>query len=456
MSVAELARVVGGRVVGAGTAAVTGAEVDSRRLRPGDLFVALPGDKRDGHEFVAEALETAAAALVRRDVELAQAPAGRALICVDDPLTAYHHLAAVERERRTWKVVGVTGSLGKTTSKEFLAALLATGYVAGASEGNRNSTLGLPAQLIRQPEEVEVFVAEMGMSHAGELDLLGRITRPDVVLYTRLAPAHTEFFPDMAAMVRAKGELLGHLRAGGTLVLNADDPNQDGYAAPGAEVLRYGSEDAPVRLENLEDRGLFGTRFELVIAEERRQVELGPPGAHQAENLVAAAAAAWSLDIGIDAIAEAAAHLEAPARRGRILRPASGVVVVDDSYNASPLAMERILGFLRSAPGRRVAVLGEMYELGGLAAQAHERVGRQAASACDVLVAVGDENADLLAAAARRAGLREDCVFLAPGAEAAAFLLERLLEPGDVVLIKGSRGVGLDRTVDALVGREAA
>ncbi len=451
MTAADLARLVDGRLTGDAGALLTGAEVDSRRLRPGDLFVALPGEHRDGHEFVAGALRVAAGALVRRDVPLEPPPPGRALVAVDDPLGAYHRLAAWERERRPWRVAAVTGSVGKTTTKEFLGALLGRRFVTGVSAGNRNSTLGLPAQLLGQDEEVEVFVAEMGMSRTGELDQLGRIARPDLVLYTRLAPAHTEFFPDMAAVVRAKGELLAHLRPGGTLVLNAADPYQEGYAAPpGVAVVRYGGPDAEVRMERYEGRGLLGSRFDLVLGAATRPVTLTPPGLHQAENLVAAAAAAWALGVDADAIAAAAAGLEAAPRRGRLLRLDDGIAVVDDSYNASPLAVERMLELLAGAPGRRVAVLGEMYELGPLSASSHAAAGRRAAAACDVLVAVGGRDAAIMAEAARAAGLAAGRVHHVPDAEAAAGLLATLLEPGDVVLVKASRGVGLDRTVDAL------
>ncbi|NOZ77876.1 MAG: UDP-N-acetylmuramoyl-tripeptide--D-alanyl-D-alanine ligase [Acidobacteria bacterium] len=457
MTAAEVSRATGGRLAGSPGVVITGATVDSRRLRPGDLFVALPGERRDGHEFVAGALSVAAAALVRLGVELPPPPADRALIAVDDPLAAFHRLATAERERRSWRIAGITGSVGKTTTKEFLAHLLAARWVCGASAGNRNSTLGLPAELLSQPENVEVFVAEMGMSRAGELDVLGRIVRPDVVLYTRLAPTHTEFLKDMDAIIEAKAELLQHLRPGGVLVLNADDPAQERFSSAAAgRVVRYGRPDAAVRAERLEDLGLGGTRFDLVIGEARHPVTLQPPGAHQVENLVAAAAAAWVLGVDPGAIATEAGELRAAPRRGRLLHIGDGIELVDDSYNASPLAVGRMLELLRRAPGRRVAVLGEMYELGERATGAHAEAGRQAAASCDLLIAVGHRDARTLAASAREAGLDPAAVYHADDAEAAATLLKRVLRTGDVVLVKGSRGVGLDRAVDALVGEEAA
>ncbi len=454
MTAAEAARLLGARLVGEGGALLTGAEVDSRRVEAGDLFVALPGSRRDGHEFVAEALGRAAAALVREGVEVPPPPAGTALLVVADPMAAYEALAAAERRRRPWRVAALTGAVGKTTVKEMLARLLAARFLTGASEGNRNSTLGLPAEILSQPAEVEVLVAEMGMNHPGELHRLAAIVAPDLLLYTRIAPVHMEFFPDLAAVAEAKAEALAHVRRGGTLVINADDPWQAGFPdrRPDLRTVRYGRGDAHVRLVTLEARGLEGSHLEIAAGGERVAMDLPLPGRHQAENLLAAAAAAWALGVPLAGMAAVAARLEPAPRRGRVHRLASGVTVVDDSYNASPAAVAAALELLAATAGRRVAVLGEMYELGAAAPAAHAEAGRRAASTADVLVAVGGEHAGTVAGAARAAGMPEGAVHLVPDAEAAARLLERLLEPGDVVLVKGSRGVELDRTVDALVG----
>jgi len=451
-----VAELLGATLEGEASVKLRGAEVDSRRVEEGDLFVALPGAQRDGHDFVAEALERGAAALVRRDVELPPPPAGRALIRVDDTLGAYHRLAAEERTRRPWWVVGLTGSVGKTTTKDMLAALLGTRFPTGASEGNRNSTLGLPAEILSQPPEVEVFVAEMGMSRPGELDTLGRIVRPHVLLYTRIAPAHTEFFPDLEAIVRAKAELLRHLEEGGVLVLNAADPHQASFAAPQASrTITYGAPGAEVRAESLEPRGLLGSVFTLVMEEESVPVELPLAGAHQVENLLAAAAAAGSMGVTAEEIAGAAAGLQAAPHRGRVLHPNPDVTLVDDSYNSSPLALTRMLELLAATPGRRVAVLGEMYELGEIAEEAHAEAGRLAATSCDVLVTVGGQDAMELAMAALSSERPPSAVHRVSGVEEAIGVVTGLVEPGDVILVKGSRGVQLDRLVAALTGEEA-
>jgi UDP-N-acetylmuramoyl-tripeptide--D-alanyl-D-alanine ligase len=457
MTVADVARVVGGMVEGNAAAHLLGAEVDSRRLEDGDLFVALPGSRCDGHEFVGAALDTATAALVRRDADLGMPPAERALVRVDDPLSAYHDLARHERRECAWRVAAVTGSVAKTTTKNFLAALLAPHHRVGASEGNRNSTLGLPAEILSQDPEIEIFVAEAGMSRAGELAVLGEILRPQVLLYTRIAPVHTEFFPDLSGIVSAKAELLPWLDEDGTLVINADDPNQTGYPSEtGARVIRYGGGASDARIEDVEDLGLLGSRFRLVLPDGEARIELALPGRHQAENLLAAAAAASAFGVRPEQVASTAPELMAPEHRGRVIAIGDDISLVDDSYNASPLAVQRLLELLARAPGRRVAVLGEMYELGDLAPQAHRTAGKEAAATCDLLIAVGGADAGRIADGAREAGLGDESVHLAEDAEHAAELLLRMLSPGDVVLVKGSRGVGLDRTVAALTGEEAA
>jgi UDP-N-acetylmuramoyl-tripeptide--D-alanyl-D-alanine ligase len=458
LTAAELARRVNGDLVGSPEAVVTGAEVDSRRLRDGDVFVALPGARVDGHDFVAEALRVASAALVDRRPGMASPPTDRALIVVDDPLAAYHELARRDRLERSWQVVALTGSVGKTTTKDMLAALLSPHLVTGSSEGNRNSTLGLPAQLLRQPGDVEVFVAEAGMSRPGELDILGDLLRPTRLLYTRLAAVHTEFFDDgFVGVVRAKAELLRHLAPDGVLVVNAGDPAQHGFPARvTADVVRYGAPDADVRVERIDDRGLLGTVFDLVLGGSRQRVELPLAGVHQVENLLAAAACASTLGLDAERVAATSPALCPAPRRGRVHRLDRDVAVVDDSYNASPEAVRRMLDLLRGVPGRRVAVLGEMYELGPGSAQAHRDVGGVAATACDLLVAVGGADAAALVDGAVAAGMDAGSVVRVADAEAAAERVEALLEPGDVVLVKGSRGVGLDHTVDRLLGREAA
>lgn len=457
LSSADVARIVDGSVEGSNKVQLTGAEVDSRRVRPGDLFVALRGARSDGHAFVDQALGVAGAALVRYDAEFDSVPAGRALIRVADPLEAYWKLAGHERRQRGWRIAAVTGSVGKTTTKDMLSSLLEAELAVGSTSGNRNSTLGLPAELLSQPEDVEVFVAEAGMSRPGELDTIGSLITPQVLLYTRIAPVHTEFFPDFDGIVQAKAELLAHLDPSGTLVINADDPHQQAFPSrTSAAVLRFGAADADAHISRFEDRGLLGSRFTLNLPSGASEVELPLAGGHQAENFLAAATAAEAFGVGAGTVAAVAPSLEAAPRRGRVHRLSTGVTVVDDSYNASPLAVHRLLALLAAASGRRIAVLGEMYELGNRSGEAHREAGRDAAGTCDVLVAVGGDDAAQIAEAARGAGLSDRQVHHADDADLAAEMVHALLEPDDIVLVKGSRGVGLDRTVDLLLERGAA
>ena len=451
MSADAVAQVVGGFVRGSHDVIVSGAEVDSRLVQNGDLFVALPGAHVDGHAFIPAALERAVAALVRKDVDLPAPPADRALIEVADPLTAYHQLAADDCRRRSWKVAAITGSVGKTTTKDFLAHILENHSVTGRSQGNRNSTLGLPAQILSQDDNVEIFVAEAGMSRPGELDILGKILRPDVLLYTRITPAHTEFFSSMEQVVEAKAELLAHLRPDGVLVINADDPRQEAFAArTQARTLRYGGPTADARLEGLEDLGLEGTRGTLILPSGAAPFDLPLAGLHQAENFLAAATAADALGFQASSIAPCAATLSAAAHRGNIVELNNEVTLIDDSYNASPEAVKRALELLAKCPGRRVAVLGEMYELGAAAASAHHEIGRQAAAACDLLLAVGTDLGAALIDGAVAAGLPSRQIHQVGNSGEAATALEQLFESGDTVLIKGSRGIGLDRLVSTL------
>lgn len=453
MSANAVARAVGGIVRGADDVIVSGAEVDSRLIRNGDLFIALPGARVDGHTFVPKVFERATAALVRDDIDLPAPPPNRALIEVADPLAAYHQLAAVDRRRRPWKVAAITGSVGKTTTKDFLAHILEHHCITGRSQGNRNSTLGLPAQILSQPDDVEIFVAEAGMSRPGELDILGEILRPEVLLYTRIAPAHTEFFSSMDQVVEAKAELLAHLSSEGVLVINADDPRQEGFAArTEARTSAYGRPNAEARLESLEDHGLEGTRGTLILPSGKAPFRLPLPGLHQAENFLAAATAAEALGLQASDIAPCAATLSAAAHRGNIIELDDEVTLIDDSYNASPEAVKRALELLAKCSGRRVAVLGEMYELGAAAAAAHREIGRHAAASCDLLLTVGSDLSAALIDGAVAAGLPHRRIHHVNDSDAATATLKELLEPGDTILIKGSRSIGLDKVVSTISG----
>jgi UDP-N-acetylmuramoyl-tripeptide--D-alanyl-D-alanine ligase len=443
-SVGDLARRLDARLEGDSTRTVTGAAIDSRGVHAGDLFVALPGARTDGHEFVSQAAAAgAAAALLQRTL-----PVDLPQLVVTDTLAALQRLARVERGEAAYRLAAVTGSLGKTTTKEFLVALLATTFPVGFTRESRNSQAGFPAEICSQSEGVAWMVAELGMNHAGELDRLGAIAQPDALLYTVVAPVHLEFFQDIDAIAEAKAELITHLRRDGVLVLNAADPRIAAFARRfNGNVVRYGVRDeTDLWLDEYQEHGLLGSRFLLTGTLGTVEVDWQLPGRHQAENLLAAATLALAVGVPPTALRLAAATLRPAHRRGEVHRlEGSGVTVVDDSYNSSPRAAAALLALLAGTAGRHVAVLGEMLELGETSPALHREVGRRAAAAADVVLAVGGDSAAELARAANGSQAHH----LSTATEALR-LLRGLLRPGDVVLVKGSRGIGLDVVVDGL------
>jgi UDP-N-acetylmuramoyl-tripeptide--D-alanyl-D-alanine ligase len=443
-SLDELAALLEAHLEGERSRRVTGVAIDSRAVRAGDLFVALPGERVDSHGFVAQAAGAgAAAALVSRTV-----PVELPQLVVPDTLAALQRLARDERAAAAYRLAAVTGSIGKTTTKEFLAVLLATTFQVGFTRGSRNSQAAFPAELCNRPEGISWMIAELGMNHAGELDRLGAIAEPDALLYTLVAPVHLEFFADVDAIAEAKAELIPHLRRDGLLVLNAADPRVAGFAARfGGNVLRYGVPGrSDLWLEEYSERGLLGSAFRLAGPLGTLEAEWSVPGRHQAGNLLAAATLALAVGVAPAAVPPCLTRLRPAPRRGEVYElPGRGITVVDDSYNSSPEAATAVLALLAATAGRRVAVLGEMLELGRTSPAFHREVGQRASAAADVVVAVGGEGAAELARAVN--GVEVHHVATAPEA---LELLRELLRPGDVVLVKGSRGIGLDTVVDGL------
>ncbi len=442
-SAGEIARLLAADLRGDPGTPVTGVAIDSRAVQPGNLFVALPGARVDGHEFApAAAAAGAAAALLSRhlDLDLPQ-------LVTRDTLAALQRLATAERSAAAYRLAAVTGSIGKTTTKEFVTALLGTSFPVGCTRGNRNSETGFPVELCNQSEGIAWMVAELGMSHAGELDRLGAIAQPDAVLITVVAPVHLEFFPDLDAIAEAKAELIRHLSRDGLLVLNALDPRVAAFAPRfSGTVLRFGAPgSSDLWIEDYQGGGLLGAAFTLAGPLGRVPIEWSLPGRHQADNLLSATTLALALGVAPANVAATAARLRPAPHRGEVHRLGDGIALVDDSYNSSPEAASALLGLLAVTPGRRVAVLGEMLELGPTSASLHREVGRRAAATADVVVAVGGSDAAELA----RAATGVETHRAATAAEALE-LVRGLLHPGDVVLVKGSRGVGLDAVVDGL------
>jgi UDP-N-acetylmuramoyl-tripeptide--D-alanyl-D-alanine ligase len=440
---------------------VTGYSIDSRTVAAGDLFFAIRGPHHDGHDYIEAALgRRAAGAVATRDWLEARRAAGGSIervIGVDDPAEALRRLAAAARLRWGKPVVGVTGSNGKTTTKEAISALLAARYRVSKSEGNLNNEFGLPLSLLRIEDAAEVGVLEMGMNHRGEIRRLAEIARPTVGVVTNVNPAHLEFFESVDEIALAKRELIESLGPEGVAVLNAGDERVRAFAKVHAGRTRTFGVEAGADFEavGLESLGPRGMRFRLCWKARgggSRETEfVSPlPGRHNVANVAAAIAVAGVFEIEPPELVAAVAGLKAFRMRGEFLE-ARGVQVLNDSYNANPAAVKAMLEVLRQTPARRrVAVLGEMRELGATSPALHREVGETAARAADVLVAV-QGNASEMVAGALAAGLPASAIHFFENAEAAGDFLGQFLEPGDAVLFKASRGVGLERAVAKVV-----
>jgi UDP-N-acetylmuramoyl-tripeptide--D-alanyl-D-alanine ligase len=457
LTLSEVVQATGGALRGApaGDLALTRAVVDSRAPLDGALFVALHGQRRDGHDFVAHALAGgAAAALVDHVPPDWREPGGRPLVLVPSTQRALEAMARwlLARHPRL-DVVGVTGSLGKTTTKEVVASVLASRYAVLKSEGNQNSEVGLPLSVLNGLRaEHRVAVLEMGMYAPGDVRFLARLARPRIGVVTAVLPVHLERLGTIERIRRAKQELVEELPAErGVAVLNGDDPRVSAMAdATPARVVRYGvGAQADVRAERIASRGLEGVDFDLVAGGARRRVHLPLLGAHNVHAALAAAAVGLELGLGPDDVAEAVGALE-PALRLRVLGGPNGSRILDDSYNASPESVLAALELLRELPGRRkIAVLGDMLELGSESEPGHRRVGQRAALVLDLLITYGPR-ARATADEARRSGLRPEQVVEAEDPDAIADWLRRRLRAGDDVLVKGSLAMGMSRVVAAL------
>jgi UDP-N-acetylmuramoyl-tripeptide--D-alanyl-D-alanine ligase len=451
ISADELVRLTGGRLLGRSERPIRGGAVDSRLVQPGNLFVALPGERTDGHRFLPDAIARGAAALVvTRPPEDIAALGDATVVRVADALAALHAVAAGWRTRFDPLVVGVTGSIAKTSAKEAIATVLGTRLRTLRNEGNQNNEIGLPLTVLRMGPEHEAAVLEMGMYVGGEIADLARIGKPSIGVVTAVQAVHLSRIGSLRAIERAKGELLEALPPSGTGILNADDPivrEMSGRTV--ARCATYGfAEDADVRAEEVQSAGLGGMRFVLRAAGERRPATIPTLGRLAVHNALAAAAVAIAAGFDVETIVDGLARGWSAPHRGQLVR-AGGMTIVDDSYNASPGSVTAALELLAGLPGRRVAVLGEMLELGEGHTAGHLEVGEAAARVADLLVVVGDE-AIGIADGARDAGLDPSKVLFVRDRDAALDALRPRLRDGDVVLVKASRGIALDELVDAL------
>jgi UDP-N-acetylmuramoyl-tripeptide--D-alanyl-D-alanine ligase len=435
---------------------------DSRSLRAGDLFVALKGPRFDGHSFVNEVLERGAAGAIveRRFAGTGTHDPGYGVIEVEDTLRALQDLANGVRVAAGSRVIAITGSAGKTTTKEAIAEMLATRYRVVKNKGNLNNHIGLPLSLMQLRTRPDLAVMELGMNHAGEISRLVEIAEPDVRVWTNVGDAHLGFFASPDAIADAKGEILERASADTLLVCNADDPRimARARAFPGRTVTFGTSEAATVRATSIEDRGVDGMRATVTTRAGERLFETPLLGRGNLANVLAATAVALHERVPLDAIAEIAARLRPADRRGAVTRLGGGVTLIDDSYNSSPTALRRALDVVahEERTQRKIAVLGEMLELGEHAVALHEECGRAAAAAgVTKLFAIGGAPARALADAAVAAGMpREAVVHFAQSADAAGPIAAQVRR-GDLVLVKGSRGTRTDLVADRLAAEFA-
>jgi UDP-N-acetylmuramoyl-tripeptide--D-alanyl-D-alanine ligase len=432
------------------SAVVTGYSIDSRTIRPEELFFAVKGEKMDGHDFVAQALKKGATAAVVSpafDLVAADVPT-RALIVVEDTLVALQTLATAVRRLWAKPLIAVTGSAGKTTSKEAIAHVLAAKFNVYKSAGNFNNHFGLPLMLLKLEPEQDVAVVELGMSHAGEISALAKIAQPNVGVVTNVAPVHLEFFNSIADIARAKYELVESLPVAGTAVLNADDEyvSQFGRDFHG-KVVTYGfSACASVRAEQFESRGKQGSAFDILAGSFRERVTLPLVGKHNVSNALAAVAVAVERGLTLKEATRQVATLAPADKRGEVVR-FGNITVINDCYNSNPKALAAMVDALATMPARRrIVVAGEMLELGPQGEEMHREAGRHIAEhKIDFLLGVRGL-ARPMVDAAQDSGARAE--FVATPEEACEWLRNNASD-GDVILLKASRGVKLEKALEA-------
>lgn len=458
-----VARVTSGEIVfGSGDAYATGVAVDSRGCTPGCAFIALPGERTDGHDHIVDALTRGARVIVvTRHVEQLTVQVGVALargasvVKVGDGARALADLAAWHRGRLLCPVIAITGSTGKTSTKDLLRAALSVRMRVTSTEGNRNNELGVPLTVLAAGTETEALIVEMGMRGKGQITELCRIARPDMGLVTNVGTSHMELLGSQEAIAEAKGELVAAVSPDGAVFLNGDDAHSHALAARAmAPVTRYGlSDECDVRAAGITVDDQSRPSFTLVSPQGDIGVALPVSGRHNVYNALAAAAIALRLAVPLTDIAQGLATATLSGMRMEVFTVASGIMVINDAYNANPTSMRAALETLAGmkVSGRRVAVLGDMGELGNLSELAHLELGEFAAGlGLDALVVAG-RKARRIGEGARAAGMLSSDIRPCATPEEALEVLDDILEAGDVVLVKASRAMRLEAVVEGLV-----
>src|SRR5262245_56487925 len=455
LALAQIAKFAGGAVSsGDGTILINQVSTDSRTIRHGELFVALHGENFDGHNFVdAVANNGAAGAIVDLGWQ-GRVLKNFALIRVKDTLLAYQELAANYRKSLALRVVAITGSNGKTSTKDFAAAVLARRFRVTKTQGNFNNHVGLPRTILEARSQDEVAVWEIGMNHPGEIAMLAKVAGPDVGIITNIGVAHIEFMGSREKIAEEKGALVEAIGAEGTVILNAEDPFTDGIAARAhGKVILAGTTSGTIRASEVNQSG-SGTDFTILEGAHRCRAQLPVPGLHMVQNALLAVATGRVFGLSLEECA--AGLVAAPLTKARLqVKEIRGVQFLDDSYNANPDSMKAALRTLveLDAEGQRIAVLGEMRELGDESERGHREVGETAAALkIDHLITIGNAAA-IIADAAKQAGLENSSTVASTNQ--AAELLGELAVPGDLVLIKGSRLARTEQVIEAFRSQQS-
>ena len=452
MTISEIVSACGGRLLcGSPAAEVTSVCADSREVVQGSLFVPIRGEKTDAHVFIPSVLKAGAAAVLTQEHDRAQGPG--AWIAVGDTKEALQQIAAAYRKRFLLPVIGITGSVGKTSTKEMVALALSAGKNVMKTKGNNNSQIGVPLTVFRLSKEYDAAVIEMGMSEFGEMSRIARVAAPDLAVMTNIGVSHIQQLGSRRNILAEKLHITDCFHQGSVLFLNGDDEMLHGLAGtlPFETVLFGTGPDCGFRAERVKNEGESTRFFYTAPNGERGEAMLPMIGNHHVLNALAGLAIAQRLGVPLAAAADALSNYQVPAMRQQICRSASGVTVIDDSYNSSPDAAKSSLGVLATFPGKkRVAVLADMLELGDYSAEAHFDVGAFAAnSGVDLLITVG-ERAGVTAEGARSLRPDMDCRVCGDNRQACE-TLKPLLKPGDVVLVKGSRSMHTEEIVACLL-----
>ena len=458
----ELSEVVGGQLmVGHRYVEVRGVVIDSRRVGSGDLFVAIRGQRFDGHHFIREAVSKGAAGLIVSDKSILEFQDTAVseeekpfVIVVPDSVRALQLMGRFVRRASGTRVVAITGSVGKTTTKELMAAVLTDGFDVSRTKGNLNNHIGLPLSLLELRRRPEIAVVELGMNHAGEIRTLVEIAEPEIRVWTNVAEVHSQFFSSIEAIADAKAEILEGATEKHHLIVNAGDPRVMSRIKSFPGVVTTFGVDVPANIQatGLRFLGLDGMEAQVETVQGTQILRTPLLGEGSVANVLAAIAVALQFQLPLETVLARVKRFEAQPHRGQVVRVGS-ITVVDDSYNSSPLALERVLFAVGQSrvSGRRIAVLGEMLELGERSEALHRYCGRLVVSGrFDLLLVVGGKPIHALADAAIAAGLPSASVLRYSTSGEAADHIGGLIQSGDVVLVKGSRGIGIDRIVDRL------